>query len=71
MSNIGEQMTKEEIDEMIREANTDGDGDGQINFEGIFNFLCISFVCVITNTEKETVSISKFLLLSEFTNLLM
>ena len=69
MSNIGEQMTKEEIDEMIREADTDV--DGQINFEGIFNFLCISFVCVITNTEKETVSISKFLLLSEFTNLLM
>lgn len=69
MSNIGEQMTKEEIDEMIREADTDG--DGQINFEGIFNFLCISFVCVITNTEKETMSISKFLLLSEFTNLLM
>ena len=32
MSNIGEQMTKEEIDEMIREADTDG--DGQINFEG-------------------------------------
>ena len=36
MLNIGEQMTKEEIDEMIREADTDG--DGQINFEGFSPF---------------------------------
>ena len=33
MRNIGEEMTKEEIEEMIQEADTDG--DGQINFEGI------------------------------------
>ena len=41
MSNIGEQMTKEEIDEMIREADTDG--DGQINFEGFFLFIMYFF----------------------------
>ena len=34
MKNIGEHMTKEDIDDMIQEADTDG--DGQINFEGFF-----------------------------------
>ena len=32
MVNLGENLTKEEIDEMIREA--DIDGDGQVNYEG-------------------------------------
>ena len=32
MRNIGEQMTEEEIDEMIAEADTDN--DGQISYEG-------------------------------------
>lgn len=31
MTNLGEKLTEEEVDEMIREA--DVDGDGQINYE--------------------------------------
>ena len=33
MTNLGEKLTDEEVDEMIREA--DVDGDGQVNYEGI------------------------------------
>ena len=36
MTNLGEKLTDEEVDEMISEA--DIDGDGQINYEGLVTF---------------------------------
>lgn len=42
MTNLGEKLTDEEVDEMIREA--DIDGDGQVNYEG--KELLIDSFCV-------------------------
>lgn len=41
MTNLGEKLTDEEVDEMIREA--DIDGDGQVNYEG--ELIILSALC--------------------------
>ncbi|KAD4178218.1 hypothetical protein E3N88_26809 [Mikania micrantha] len=43
MTNLGEKLTDEEVDEMIREA--DVDGDGQINYEEFVKVMMAKFVC--------------------------
>lgn len=45
MTNLGEKLTDEEVDEMIREA--DIDGDGQVNYEGMFYTLDLFFYCQV------------------------
>lgn len=35
MTNLGERLTEEEVDDMIREA--DLDGDGMVNYDGNFD----------------------------------
>ena len=41
MGQLGEELTDEEVKEMMQEA--DIDGDGQINFEGVFYLLLFFF----------------------------
>jgi hypothetical protein len=41
MTNLGEKLTDEEVDEMIREA--DVDGDGQINYDEFVDMMMVSF----------------------------
>ena len=51
MTNLGEKLTDEEVDEMIREA--DIDGDGQVNYEGtVNNIMVYNLYCWVFNTSR-------------------
>lgn len=56
MTNLGEKLTDEEVDEMIREA--DIDGDGQVNYEGMS--------LLIGNQDKWINVVGALFFLSEF-----
>lgn len=42
MTNLGEKLTDEEVDEMIREA--DVDGDGQVNYEEFVRMMLAKWI---------------------------
>ena len=46
MMNLGEKLSEDEVDEMMKDA--DVDGDGEINYEGETAYLDYQSRCVIT-----------------------
>ena len=42
MTNLGERLSEEEVDDMIREA--DLDGDGMVNYDGMFILFSLSLI---------------------------
>lgn len=71
MTNLGEKLTDEEVDEMIREA--DIDGDGQVNYEGLYSVIYYTYyissfyrlferVCVTMPSDRSSVGIVFYIL---------
>jgi calmodulin len=55
MTNLGEKLTDEEVDEMIKEA--DLDGDGLVNYEGTLEIINIIPHFPLTNSLKKDMSL--------------
>lgn len=61
MTNLGEKLSDEEVDDMIKEA--DLDGDGMVNYNG-------NFVNLPMRNATHQMSMSTFIFLSEFVTIL-
>ena len=61
MTNLGEKITDEEVDEMIREA--DVDSDGQINYEEFVKVMMAKFFPSLRSTMLSVFPLSRKLVL--------
>lgn len=61
MTNLGEKLSEEEVDDMIKEA--DLDGDGMVNYEGKINL-------IFSNLKLSPSTYFKFNLFVEFVSIL-
>ena len=67
MTNLGEKLTDEEVDEMIREA--DIDGDGQVNYEEFVTMMTSKWWRRFIHPSIPTLSIPSFHLFHPFSTL--